>query len=163
MRINVSVHKNTKQWDKMEKNLLRGADRVVRVGWWDSRHPSGVPTAQVAAWNEEGHMNGGIFSGTYTPPRPFIRMGFLLLAKKYLKSYAKGILRDVALGKSSWAKYNKKMGEDMVKLLQETILAWDTPANSAVTISMKGFNDPLIDTGNMYDAVKYRIVRITEK
>src|SRR5690606_37223309 len=68
MRINVSVHKNTKQWDKMEKNLLRGADKVVRVGWWDSRHPSGVPTAQVAAWNEEGHMNGGIFSGTYTPP-----------------------------------------------------------------------------------------------
>lgn len=158
----VSITKDTSQWDKMEKRLLRGNERVVRVGWWQTQHPTGVPTAQVAAWNEEGHMNGGMFAGTYTPPRPFVRMGFIPSSKKLIPKYFPLIHR-IAMGTYTWSQLNLLMAKEMVTLMQETILKWDSPPNTRATVEIKGFNDPLIDTGNMYDAVKYRIVRASEK
>lgn len=159
MRINfdIKVQIDNKQWNRMSQRLTRGVPKAVRVGWWSSRHPSGVPTAQVAAWNEEGHMNGGMFSGTITPPRPFIRTGFIPKSKKTLPKYYKYIHR-IAMGTYTWGALHRMMAEDYKKLLQETILSWDSPANSAATVAIKGFNDPLIHTGNMYDSVKSRLV-----
>lgn len=161
LNYNVSLKSDTKQWDRMERRLL-GGNKTVDIGWWGTRHHSGETTAQIAAWNEEGHMNGGIFAGTITPPRPFIRTGFLPDAKKSIENYYPKI-HLIAMGKLSWTAFYKRMAEDYVILMQETILKWNRPPNSPVTISMKGFNDPLINTGNMYDAVKHRIVRYTKR
>jgi hypothetical protein len=154
----VKLKIDTRQWQRMERRLLSGGDRSVQVGWWNSEHPSGVPTAQVAAWNEEGHMNGGIFAGTVTPARPFIRTGFMPHSKNIVKTYY-GDINDVAMGRTTWTKFYKTVGEQLVKIMQETIFKWETPANSTTTIALKGFNNPLVETGYMQNSVKYKIVR----
>jgi hypothetical protein len=56
----------------------------------------------------------------------------------------KGILNSVGL------KYS-----DFVK---NTILEFGDPMNKPSTIAQKGFDDPLIETGKMYDSVKHRIL-----
>ena len=157
MQVSVKVVCDTKQWKKMERNLLRYEGVFVQTGWWRNVYSNGVPVAQVAAWNEEGHMNGGMFAGTYTPPRPFMRQGFVPLAKKNLKKFYP-FIHQIAMGTMSWKQMGKTMGETFTQLLQETILKWNRPANSPATVAMKGFNDPLIGiSGRMYDTVKYKV------
>ena len=141
----------------MERRL-RGGDKSVQVGWWNSEHPSGVPTAQVAAWNEEGHINGGMFAGTVTPARPFIRTGFMPYSKNLVKAHY-GDINDIAMGRSTWNEFYNKFGQQLVRVMQETIFKWDSPANSPTTIALKGFNNPLVETGYMQNSVKYKIVR----
>lgn len=143
----------------MARRLTRSGDKAIDVGWWMSRHPSGVSTAQVAQWNEEGHPNGGMFAGTSTLPRPFMRLGFMpTVINKILPKYHFEVHR-IAIGQTTWTSVNSKLSIELREALQETILSWDTPTNQPSTIQMKGFNDPLIETGNMYDAVKSRIVK----
>lgn len=158
LNFSVKIKIDNKQWKKMERNLLRSANKTVEVGWWKSAHPSGVSAAQIAQWNEEGHVNGGMFAGTYTPARPFMRVGFMPMAiNKILPKYTKDI-HLIAMGKATWTSVHKRLSKELVEGLQATILSWDKPSNSPVTIGLKGFNDPLIETGNMYDAVRSRIV-----
>lgn len=144
----------------MQRRLTRSGDKTIQVGWWLSRHPSGVSTAQVAQWNDEGHINGGMFAGTYTPPRPFMRIGFIPLATNKILPKYNSEIHKIAMGQTTWTALNNKLSVELRESLQSIILSWDTPSNSPVTIALKGFNDPLIGkTGNMYDAVKSRIVK----
>lgn len=152
----VTVHSNRQQWDKMAKRLLHGSGKRIQVGWWGDYHPSGPAVAQIAAWNEEGHVNGGMFAGTITPPRPFIRMGFLPQSQAHLKNTFKDIHK-IAMGTMSWSTYYRNLGRDYVELMQKTILEWKSPPNSTVTVYMKGFNNPLVETGYMQSKVKYKI------
>lgn len=143
----------------MERRLLRSSPKVVETGWWASRHPSGVPVAQVAAWNEEGHVNGGMFEGTYTPPRPFIRNTFVPNAQKLIESkYLPMVFNEIATGRATWGKLNNSLSKDLKDLMQETILGWNLIPNTPTTAERKGFNDPLIEDGTMYDTVKTRVV-----
>lgn len=159
----VKLKIDNKQWNQMEKRLLRGKNKTVEIGWWATQHPSGVPTAQVVAWNEEGHLNGGMFAGTYTPPRPAIRVGFIPKSKKLIDiKYLPIVFDSIAMGKSTWSSLHSNLQKDLQELLQKTILDWNTPPNRATTVYMKGFNDPLIETGNMYDSVKTRLVSFSK-
>lgn len=159
-RLKVTIKKDTKLWDKMVKNLSNRTGSVAQVGWWGDRNKEGIPIAQIASWNEEGHVNGGMFSGTITPPRPFIRVNFINKLKKdeWYKKYYKDI-HNIAIGKFTWNKLHAAMGEELQKRLQEAILEFKSPPNSPATIALKGFNDPLIESGKMYDTVKFRVGR----
>lgn len=162
VRSKVTLKADRRQWDRMQKRLLSSAgNKSVDVGWWQSMHNSGVPVAQVAAWNEEGHINGGMFAGTYTPPRPFIRVGYINAVKKDMPRYLSDINK-IAMGTLTWSSFYLKMSRMLVATMQQTILEWDSPPNSPATIELKGFNDPLMETGNMYEAIKHRIVRGTK-
>lgn len=157
VKTRVSITKNKDVWKSMKTNLRRGTSQSIQAGWWDSQYPDGVSVAQVAQWNEEGHMNGGWFPGTVTPPRPFIRLGFLPRVKNsnFLNKHLIHI-DAIAKGRMSWNRLHELLGQDLKRILQEVILAWSTPSNSAATVSIKGFNDPLIDSGLMYDTIKIR-------
>lgn len=160
VKAKVKLKKNTKIWDRMVRNLSRKNVNEVRVGWFNSRNSEGEQLAQIASWNEEGHINGGIFEGTITPPRPFIRVNFIGKVKntKWMEKFLPRI-NDVALGKLSWKRFHELLGKELVIMMKESILEFKSPGNSPVTISMKGFNDPLIDSGQMYDAIEYKISR----
>ena len=157
VRTRVSITRDKGVWQSMKANLRRGTSQSTQVGWWDSQYPDGTSVAQVAQWNEEGHMNGGWFPGTITPPRPFIRLGFLPdIRKSNLIGRYSIHIDSIARGKMSWNRLHELLGEDLKRMLQEQILDWKSPSNSAATVSIKGFNDPLIDTGLMYDTIKIR-------
>lgn len=155
----VKISKDDRIWKSMRRNLLRSVDNTVDVGWWGGKNQprTKIPSAQVAKWNEEGHANGGI--GGNTPPRPFIRTLFLPEAAKLLENRFAPLVKDIAKGIVNWTFLKELMKEDLKGSLQKAILDWDSPKNSPVTISKKGFDDPLIETGTMYDSVKSRVSR----
>jgi hypothetical protein len=158
--VKVKVKQDTKVWEKMVRNLSKHQGTAVEVGFWGDIHKSGVSVAQVASWNEEGHVNGGKFAGTITPPRPFIRVGFMRLLRNpiWMNKYYKDI-HNIAIGNLTWKNLHERMAEELKDKMKLAILEWKTPPNSATTIALKGFNDPLIDSGQMYDSVKARIGR----
>lgn len=154
----VTLKKDTRVWEAMQRRLLRGAPKEAQVGFWGGTHPSGNNIAQIAAWNEEGHMNGGSFAGTITPARPFIRQGFMSGVKKYVSTRNMDFHR-IAMGQYTWSQFHDSVGYDLQKLMRTVIQGWDKPPNSPVTVYIKGFNNPLIETGTLMASVKYKIVQ----
>lgn len=141
----------------MERNLRRGNNQAVRVGFFDGRYPSGISVPQVAAWNEEGHFTGW---GGYSPPRPFIRLGFMKEVKqgKWFAKYVP-MVNHIAHGRMTWKSLNQMIAGEFVDMMKRHILEWDSPVNSPTTIALKGHGDVLINTGLMYDRVKAKVVR----
>lgn len=160
--ISVKLKLDDRVWQKMERRLRRVQSKSVRVGWWRSYYPDGVSVAQVAAWNEEGHINGGMFAGTYTPPRPFIRTGFLPKAKVTLQEYAKLFFLHIE-GSVKVSDFWNSLSKELEEKMKESILEFKIPGNSPTTVAMKGFDDPLISSGNMYDSVKTTLVKFSKQ
>ena len=97
LSIKVSLKSDDKVWKRMAKNLSRGGNKASAIGWWNSIHPTGIPVAQVAQLNEEGHENGAgsAYPGTITPARPFIRLGFLPKVEKEGKTLSEKSLIEI--------------------------------------------------------------------
>lgn len=157
----ISLRVKTKFDDKIWKKIARGARRVksasVRIGWWGSYYADGTSVAQVVAWNEEGHWNGGMFAGTYTPPRPAVRTMFVPASREILKRHATGLFKSIETGNIGG--FWESLSENLKDKMKESILDFQNPKNSPVTVAFKGFNDPLIETGTSYDSIKSMLVR----
>lgn len=158
----VTLKCNTKEWEKMKRRLQR-ADKAVEVGWWQTMHPSGVSVASIVQWQEEGFYNPSTsaFPGAYTPPRPFVRVDFMKQIPSLVNQYA--VKFDMVMrGTISKTVLYNQMKDDLANLLKKTMLDFSSPTNSPVTVSLKGFNDPLIATGTTYDSIKSRLVPLTK-
>lgn len=163
-RNGVTVDKRV--WNRMKRNLLAGNRKSLDIGWFDGKmHTNNrtnsppVTLAQLASWLEHGHVNGGIGAGTVTPPRPFMRAGFIVYLRNN-KDFANTVARhftSVALGTSTWEQVYAQMGPQLVKALQAIMYAWNNPSNAPMTQSLKGFNDPLLETGELIAAVDWRV------
>lgn len=132
--------------DRMKAVLARigtqvGKGGVVKVGFLaGAKYPDGTPIAQVAFWNEFGTIRA--------PSRPFFR----------------GMIADKSPGWGAALQKNLKatdynseqtlglMGQGIKDQLTESIVNWSEPPNADSTVARKGFNDPLIDTGEMQRA-----------
>lgn len=152
----MAVKKDLSVWNNLKKGFNRQPDTNVDVGWFNEYYGpenDNLPVATVAAWMEHGHPRD-------YPPRPFIRQGFIprLAGKEYRPIFTQ-IATNILTGQGSVLTQANVLGVLMVKGLQNEIIAWDTPPNSLSTISKKGFNDPLIETGKMLESVEYRIRR----
>ena len=154
--------KDTSGWEKLKKNLIKGNGMCVDVGAFQGTNygpeNDNLPVAQVMAWNEEGHTNGGIFNGTETPPRPFMRYYISQLEKE--KKMGKAVskrLQLVLAERMSWEAFYKSLGAEAVSDLKKVIEQWFYPPNSAATIDMKGFNNPLQETDTMLNSVDSRV------
>lgn len=165
LKLKVRLKKDTKAWERMKKRLLTRTPKAVDVGWFsEARYDNGLPVAWIAMLNEYGYMTSGKYKG-YHPPRPFFR-AFL---KQYVNSTVLvgrnivPLVNQVALGKITWAEMHRRLGKQMVEWVKQQILNTNSPPNSPLTISLKGFNDPLINTGRMYDTVRFRIKRGKQK
>lgn len=159
MNTKVRIRKNTKKWQSIKRNLLKGSGQKADVGWWggDRQPRTGISVAQVAQWNEEGHRNGGSYEGTRTPARPFIRKSLLPYIKRIIRTKYLPDINRIAMGTLTWNTLHHRIAKDLKEALQRAVLEWTMPPNSAATIKRKGFNDPLIETGKMYDSIKTRV------
>ena len=116
----------------------------VEVGFFpDATYPDGTKVAMVAAIQEFGAPSKSI------PPRPFFRSAIREHAHEWGGQLA-GMLRrteyDVAASLEA-------VGMVIQGQVQLSIRDTDAPPNAASTIKRKGFNDPLIDTGQMLNSV----------
>lgn len=153
--------KDTSCWEALKKRLIAGDGLATDVGFFDKTYGpenDNLPVAQVAAWTNEGHVNGGIFAGTETPPRPFMHYYISQLEKE--KKMGKAIskrLQLVLAGRISWERFYESLGEEAVSDLKKVIEQWFYPPNTAATIDMKGFNNPLQETDTMLNSVEHRL------
>lgn len=150
MKVSFSVKQDISRWNKMKGRLLKG-NKHLDVGWWSSSYGAennNLPIAQVAKWNNEGTIT--------SPARPFLSIDFINHCVKYLPSFAVS-LNLIAQGKSNWDTEYKKLGARAKEDLQAIIDDYTDPANSPITIAIKGRDDPLVDTGLMRDSVNVRV------
>lgn len=146
---------DTSQWEKMKKNLMKGQHLAAKVGFFDKYYGpenDNLSVAQVAQWQEEGNDK--------IPMRPFMRYYIMQLEKdNKLISELSPYINQIALGTMSWTQLYNKLGDELVSDLKQVIKEWSVPMNAPLTIELKGFNDPLIDTGKMLDSVEYQLGR----
>ena len=160
----MKVTSNKDGWNRLKRSLLTQQQKEVRVGWFPE-HVYGADNdnlqmAQVAAWNEEGHETAGMFSGGMpAPPRPFMRVWYPEElkqsgdAKLAFQTIAMSAFKQVDVGVAL-----NPAGAVFSNLLQQTMVKLNTPPNSEATIELKGFDDPLIETGQLASSVDYKVV-----
>lgn len=134
---------------------LRRAPRVA-VGF-----PAGKVDSDVlnkAVWNEfgtRGGASGGGWGGPI-PERPFMRNAMRNNAGKY-RSAMKTAAPHILLGETSLTTVLSKLGILAQGDIQAEIVSLRSPPNAAVTIERKGSSNPLIDSGEMHQAVTWKI------
>jgi hypothetical protein len=154
MSVKVVVDKSA--WVKLKKSFLQAEKLENQVGWLDTSYGSdndNLPHAQVAQWIEEGVASKNI------PPRPYMRVGFRdSLAKGANDVSFKRMVAAVANGQDVFRAFHRE-GDSFRQTLRQTMIDWDTPPNSPVTIELKGFDDPLIESSELISNVSSKTVR----
>lgn len=155
--------KDTRVWNMMKKNLRKGKSQI-NLGWFEGQNygpeNGNLPMAQVAQWVEEGHINGGMFAGTVTPPRPAIRTMFIPTiaeADDFTKA-AIPMIDDVAMGRMTWKKLHEKLAPKVLHLFKYTLKSYNIVPNKTSTVRMKGFNDPWVETGTLIESARFDVV-----
>jgi hypothetical protein len=121
---------------------------VVDIGFLENAsYPDGTQVALVAAVQEFGSSSRGI------PPRPFFRH-MIAAHKGEWPDAAKQLLVD---NNYDSTRTLQKMGEGIKGQLQQSIVDTNSPPLAPTTIAAKGFDKPLIDTGQMINSVDYRV------
>lgn len=150
-------------WNKIKKSLIQAETYNVNLGWFPENQygpeNSNLPMATVAQLNEEGHINGAdsLVSGAITPPRPFMRVGLKGAFKAGAnKDDFKDMIQAVFEGKSVLAAMQKST-TNFERTLRKVMLDWDTPRNAPLTVEMKGFDDPLVETSQLVANVTAKV------
>lgn len=129
---------------------LNGLDGIEgKVGWFETAHyPDGTPVAYVAAIHEHGA--GPI------PARPFMRpavaengANWMDLMAQGAKAAVNGTMSPVAVLEAVTLKAAGDVGK--------AIRAVTSPPLKPMTIARKGFDKPLVDTGQMLQSVTGKV------
>ena len=150
-------------WDKLKKDLIKLDQNEIQLGWFPENQygpeNSNLPMATVAQMNEEGHRNNAdaAFPNAITPPRPFMRVGLKdALKGGPNKLQFKYMIEAVLAGQSSLSVMQKSL-PIFEQTLRQVMLDWDTPRNSPVTVELKGFDDPLRNSGELIANVTAKV------
>lgn len=150
-------------WEKLKKSLKQADTYTVNVGWFEENvygpDNSNLPMAYVAKLNEEGHVNGfdSLVPGAITPPRPFMRVGLKGAFKAGAnKDDFKDMISALLQGKSVLTAMQKST-TNFERTLRKVMLDWDTPRNAPLTIEMKGFDDPLVNSSELIANVTAKV------
>lgn len=145
-------------WEKIKKNLLKADNHEIQLGWFEENKygsdNDNLQMAQVAQWNNEGHIND---NGSVTPPRPFMTVGLAGALKVGAnKDNFKDMIQAVVKGKSVLTAMQKST-TNFERTLRKVMLDWDTPPNAPLTIELKGFDDPLVDSSELIANVTAKV------
>jgi hypothetical protein len=143
-------------WEKIKKELLKGSSLEVQVGIVEPTNygpdNDNLSVAQIWQWQEEGVPAQNI------PTRPAIRVGFMTPIKKgsYDKMFAESMQR-IASGNSTFKQEYTRIGVQAKVDLKKAVADWDTPRNAPYTVELKGFDNPLIDSGLLYESIDFKV------
>lgn len=158
MSFEVDIKVDKKGFLNLQAQLKVLGELGIDVGWFDTRYGpnnENLTHAQVAAWQEVGRdatsMSGPI------PPRPFFRVGYAnFLKSDAAKSSFAEVINSVVRGDNALQALSKE-GAYLTKQLQKIMDAWDSPPNARLTIQLKGFNDPLVNTHELIDKATFKV------
>lgn len=120
---------------------------AVKVGFPEGRAAGGV--IERAVFNEFGTSRG-------VPERPFFRNAMADNKTKY-RAMTRAEARRILAGEATMASALGDLGIMAQGDIQQSIVSLRTPPNAPATIARKGSSNPLIDTGEMRQAVTYLI------
>ena len=147
--------KGGKELDKILRTALKGGKESVTVGFFETaKYPDGTPVAQVAVTQEFGARNAGRGNSVVIPERPFFRNANKTVQAKLIR-----VLKFSLDPKKMVVDHNlaDKLGIVYQNEIQDSITSMSEPANSPVTIELKGSSSPLQDTGFMRAAATYKV------
>lgn len=155
--------------DKHLGELERLSKSEIYVGFPESaKNEDGLTIAKYARWNNYGTFTHDEWGGTSSriPPRPFFTEGFYF--EKYQEArtkLAKHLVRQITSGKLTAEQACAMMGTTAVNNVRDSILTGPWTPNSEATkarklAKAKGKKSkygvkPLVDTGDMINAVTY--------
>lgn len=136
--------------DKFKAALKQAVDKAasgtVRVGIIESQtYPDGESVAQVAYWNEYGTAT--------IPARPFFRNTIAEKQGEWADKAAE-LLKQSDDTNHALALIGEGVKGDIV----ETIQNFTEPPNADSTVKRKGFDKPLVDTGDLWRAIQSEVV-----
>lgn len=160
-----SSNLNSSNFEKKIKERLN-ANYQLEVGFFESaKYSNGVSVAQVAYWNEYGHITGN----RLTPPRSFFRNTIKEKQKEWMDLY-----RDTYKQTKDMLKTLNILGTVAKNDISDSITNLSSPPNSNITINggwirlsngksfyVKGkkSSNPLVNSGLMRDAPTYEITK----
>lgn len=159
------MKKNTKLLDQMVKSLRKMNGLKIKWGFFDEEYadPRGVEkVSEVAQLVEEGHNNGGLFAGTYTPPRPFFKTSVESAENhREIRAAIKKYQRWVLQGKIDPVDKFDMVGNILVRQLRESIINFGGTIRES-TKDMRDYrgvsgDDPLIESGTLLDSVEFQV------
>lgn len=121
--------------------------RTVRVGF-----PAGKTSGAVvnrAIWNHYGTSRG-------IPARPFLAIAMRKNRSKYIQALRTSAAKLIR-GQTTLDTVMNKLGILAQGDIQMSITELRTPPNAPSTIAAKGSSNPLIDTGEMRQAVTWEV------
>lgn len=158
----VSYHLETKGLDELKKNVKKLHGKSIDWGFLGGTHQgSGLTYASLASILENGAINN---SGNTIPPRPAFGdlVNGLQASTKQLELALQKPFSDLVTGASNnpdeildtagghlTSRHKAKMEFWIVGGSQNT-------SNAPLTVSLKGFNQPFVDSGELVESVDYR-------
>lgn len=139
---------------KMRTHLTEA--QFVEIGFFpEDIHPkNGLPVAAVAYANEVGDpLNTFEGRPAPIPPRPFMRHTIAVNQPDWNEAFHAALK---AVDFHSLPAL-QGFGELVQMQIKNSIETWSAPMNSPTTVKLKGFNNPLIETGYMLDHVKVKV------
>ena len=104
-----------------------------------------MSVAQAAFWNEYGT--------TRAPARPFFRTTIARESKSWGDKLGKALIATDYSGPAALGLLGQSMRDD----IENAIAQWSSPGNAPLTIRIKGFDKPLVDSGVMQRSVDYEV------
>ncbi|EMI7065466.1 hypothetical protein V6858_003974 [Providencia rettgeri] len=133
--------------EALEKYLTGNLE--LRAGIFETaKYPEGEQVAEVAYKQEFGSPSENI------PSRPFFRHAIAVNQKNLSAVIANGFRHydgDIELAM-------RAAGEVIVDDLRNSVINWSTPPNAQYTVDLKGFNNPLVDTGQLANSFGYEVI-----
>lgn len=131
-------------------SALAGLDKAnVDVGWFENaKYPNGESVAGVMAVHE--------FGNDKVVARPLLRQSAVKVEAK-LPGWVARRTQDILDGKMTADEMKNRMGETLVATVSETLKEGKFEPNKESTVKRKGFNTPLVDSGNLGQSITHRI------
>lgn len=161
IRPRVSVHRTRRS--KLPKRAPR--PKGVKVGFPAGQTDGGV--IDKAIYNHFGTAGsgkgfstprGGGFGGP-TPERPFMGNAMRDNAEKYRRQMRVAALRILVSDEpdEQMVLELRRLGIVAVNDIKAEIVSLSDPPNSPLTIELKGSSNPLVDTGELHNAVTWKL------
>lgn len=147
------------QNNELLKDLARLADGSVAVGFFpDSQYTDGTPVAEIASIHEYGAVinRTGSKAGAYQiriPCRSFMRTAIHENEQSWVDLCADLIRSGKSVPETMSAMGAKIAGDVQLKIRSIASAGGNAPS----TAKRKGFDSPLIDTGNMFRSVSFKV------
>lgn len=146
--MSVKIVDDKRSWDRLVRELASTGDKEVVVGIQQGATNDGLQVAEYATWNEFGTRT--------IPSRPFMRSYFDSSIDDLTRFSTRGIAIVIS-GRGTMNQFFNAAGVRMVNGVRKSINNGAWVPNSPVTISLKGSDKPLIDTGVMLNSVTFVI------